>query len=214
MSEEVADYGWRTGDGPHSCDYIAPEVLRLLATLGVKRVCDLGAGNGALVGALISAKYYAAGVEYDRSGVEIAKRNQPDIHFYNLGVQDDPAVVVQGENGRMFDAVVSTEVVEHLFAPHLLPQFAKGLLKEGGYLIVSTPYHGYLKNLALSVFNKWDTHHTPLWHGGHIKFWSRATLSQLLETQGFEVVGFHGVGRFHWLWKSMILVARVEQPKI
>lgn len=74
--------------------------------------------------------------------------------------------------------------------------------------MISTPYHGYLKNLALSAFNKWDKHHTPLWHGGHIKFWSRRTLTSLIEANGFRVTEFHGVGRAPWLWKSMILVAR------
>ena len=104
--------------------------------------------------------------------------------------------------------MVSTEVVEHLYRPRLLPAFARGLLEPGGYLVVSTPYHGYLKNLALSGSNGWDAHHTPLWDGGHIKFWSRATLTRLLEENGFEVVSFSGAGRLPWLWKSMILVAR------
>lgn len=104
--------------------------------------------------------------------------------------------------------MVSTEVIEHLFSPHLLPRFAAGVLKPGGWLVISTPYHGYLKNLALSLVDKWDDHHTPLWHGGHIKFWSRATLSRLLEENGFVVEGFSGVGRLPWLWKSMVLVAR------
>ena len=67
---------------------------------------------------------------------------------------------------ELFDAVVSTEVVEHYFSPHLLPIFANGALREGGYLVITTPYHGYIKNLALSLFGKWDTHHTPLWYGG------------------------------------------------
>jgi len=75
-------------------------------------------------------------------------------------------------------------------------------------LVISTPYHGYIKNLALSVFDKWDSHHTPLWHGGHIKFWSRKTLTQLLEDNGFKVIGFSGVGRIPYLWKSMILIAK------
>lgn len=81
-------------------------------------------------------------------------------------------------------------------------------MTDSGYLVISTPYHGYLKNLALSIFNKWDDHHTPLWHGGHIKFWSRIMLTQLLEENGFQVIAFHGVGRLPWLWKSMILVAK------
>jgi 2-polyprenyl-6-hydroxyphenyl methylase/3-demethylubiquinone-9 3-methyltransferase len=104
--------------------------------------------------------------------------------------------------------VVSTEVIEHLFSPHHLPIFAFKVLANGGWLVVSTPYHGYWKNLALCVMNKWDFHHDPLWHGGHIKFWSRNTLSKLMMNNGFEVVEFHGVGRIAYLWKSMILVCR------
>lgn len=62
--------------------------------------------------------------------------------------------------------------------------------------------------MALSLVNKWDTHHLPNWHGGHIKFWTRRTLTQMLEKAGFSVTGFVGVGRVPYLWKSMILIAR------
>ena len=207
MSNVVDQYGWQSSSGPKSCGYITPEVLSILKRLKVSRVCDLGAGNGALAGALLLAGFTAAGVEYDKQGVEIARKNYPSINFYNLGVQDDPAPVLAGE-GMVFDAVVSTEVVEHLFSTHLLPVFARQILRGGGFLVISTPYHGYLKNLALSIFNKWDKHHTPLWHGGHIKFWSSKTLTQLLEGNGFKVTEFHGAGRRPWLWKGMILVAK------
>lgn len=207
MTNVVETYGWESATGPHSCDYIVPEVLRILSNLKVKRVCDLGSGNGVLANAIRQVGYYSSGVEYDLQGVELSKRNYPEINFYNLGVQDDPKRIIDNEN-QLFDVVVSTEVIEHLFSPHQLPQFARKLLYEGGYLVISTPYHGYLKNLALSVFNKWDKHHTVLWHGGHIKFWSRKTLTQLLQENGFKVVGFVGAGRFPFLWKSMILVAK------
>jgi 2-polyprenyl-3-methyl-5-hydroxy-6-metoxy-1,4-benzoquinol methylase len=207
MSNTVKDYGWDSPTIPESIGYIAPHVLRVLADLKVRRVCDLGAGNGALVGALANAGFSAVGVEYDKQGVEIARRNYPGSRFYNLGVQDDPTPIIDAE-GEGFDAVVSTEVVEHLFSPHLLPRFSRSVLRSGGYLVISTPYHGYVKNLALSVFDKWDKHHTALWHGGHIKFWSRRTLTQLLQENGFQVIGFRGAGRLPWLWKSMILVAK------
>ena len=78
----------------------------------------------------------------------------------------------------------------------------------GGNLIVTMPYHGYLKNMALSLVNGWDKHFSPLWDMGHIKFWSRRTLCQLLEQNGFEVTGFYGVGRAPLFWKSMIVTAR------
>jgi len=207
MANVVETYGWETTTGPESCGYITPEVLKILSSLNVRRVCDLGSGNGALAATLREEGYYAAGVEYDQQGVALSQKKYPGINFYNLGVQDEPAQMLALE-GQPFDTVVSTEVVEHLFSPHLLPIFARKLIPKGGYLVISTPYHGYLKNLALSVFNDWDKHHTVLWHGGHIKFWSRATLTRLLEEHGFKVIGFHGAGRFPYLWKSMILVAK------
>jgi len=76
-----------------------------------------------------------------------------------------------------------------------------------GGAIVSTPYHGYLKNLALAVTGKMDAHFTALWDHGHIKFWSIPTLTTLLTEAGFENVRFRRVGRIPALAKSMIAVA-------
>jgi hypothetical protein len=72
-------------------------------------------------------------------------------------------------------------------------------------LLVTTPYHGWLKNVAIAVLNKWHSHHSCLWDGGHIKFWSRASLSELLRQEGFEVIRFSGCGRAcgcgsRWCW--------------
>ena len=202
----VGDYGWVDSEGPHSCDYLVPLVLRLLQSLGTRRVLDLGCGNGALCGVLLRNGFDVAGVDNDPAGVELAQRAIPGVPFYNFGVQQDPRLLLESE--RPFDTVVSTEVIEHLYSPELLPRYAHQCLQPGGRLVVSTPYHGYLKNLALSVANKWDQHHTVDWVGGHIKFWSRKTLTSLLEKNGFVVEHFIGAGRVPYLWKSMILVAR------
>ena len=80
-------------------------------------------------------------------------------------------------------------------------------LRTGGTIVLTTPYHGYLKNLALALSGKLDDHFTALWDGGHIKFWSRRTLIRLLQEFGFEVREFRGAGRVVWLWKSMVVRA-------
>lgn len=206
----TSDYGW-SERAPHSCGYISPKIREMLASLDVNSVLDLGCGNGELCGALAQTGRLVAGVEYDRGGYEIACKANPDLQFFNLGVQDDPEPILAYCPDK-FDAVVSTEVIEHLYFPALLPRFAKQVLKPGGLLILTTPYHGYLKNLALSVFDKWDHHHTALWEGGHIKFWSRKSLSELVGREGFRVVDFAGVGRLPYLWKSMALVSRLADP--
>ena len=202
----VDDYGWSTPKAPNSCGYIAPRIIEILQHFQAKRVLDLGSGNGALCAEIASIGIQVAGMEYDQKGVETSIKSYPGIQFYQLGVQDSPSDLLRHE--ELFDAVVSTEVIEHLFSPHLLPIFAESCLKQNGHLIITTPYHGYLKNLALSILGKWDIHHNPLWHGGHIKFWSKKTMTQLLSKNGFQVVAFSGVGRIPFLWKSMVVVAK------
>jgi len=141
--------------------------------------------------------------------VRLAKNSAPELVFHQLGVDDDPSAV----GNASFDVAIATEVIEHLVRPRNLPRFAKQVLRPGGHLLISTPYHGYVKNLVLALSNKWDSHLTPLWDGGHIKLWSRKTLSQLLNEGGFRVVRFIGAGRLPFLWKSMIIVAqKPEEP--
>ncbi|UIP06433.1 class I SAM-dependent methyltransferase [Erythrobacter sp. SDW2] len=203
MSERAEDYGWTAHD-PGSSSYIAPEILRQLRALGAKRVLDAGCGNGSITGLLAREGFAVSGIDGDAGGIAIAQAMYPQVPFAVADFGNDGSALT----GTPFDAVVSTEVVEHLYAPHELARFAWEALKPGGHFIVTTPYHGYLKNLALAALDKWDHHHTALWHGGHIKFWSRATLGQLLGAQGFEPVSFGGVGRLPYVWKSMVMTVR------
>jgi 2-polyprenyl-3-methyl-5-hydroxy-6-metoxy-1,4-benzoquinol methylase len=208
MSKNNCDeYGWTNAEVPQSCDYIAPFVLGLVTRYQPKRVLDMGSGNGRLCGQIARNGHYVCGMEYDAKGIEISRQCYPTINFYHYGVQDDPTLLLGQEKQGCFDLVVSTEVIEHLYSPQLLVQYAHRVLVENGKLIITTPYHGYLKNLALSIFDKWDHHHTALWEGGHIKFWSIKTLGALLENHGFKVIKTTGVGRIPYLWKSMVIVA-------
>lgn len=203
------DYGWTTESGPHSCEYLVPAVLASLKGLGATAVLDLGAGNGALCRDLVGAGYRVVGVEPDAAGVNIARQACPAAHFYQLAVDDSPETILT-EYPDGFDVVVSTEVIEHLYEPRNCARFAHAVLRGGGRLVITTPYHGYLKNLALALASAWDRHLNPLWDGGHIKFFSRKTLSQLLREEGFRVVSFRGVGRLPCLWKSMMVVAEKQ----
>ncbi|HTT81178.1 MAG TPA: methyltransferase domain-containing protein, partial [Stellaceae bacterium] len=107
-----------------------------------------------------------------------------------------------------FPAVVSLEVVEHVVWPRKFIATCQDLLEPNGTLILSTPYHGWLKNVAIAVSGNFDKHVDPLWDGGHIKFWSERTLAALLTEAGFRDLRFVRVGRIAPLAKSMIAIAR------
>ena len=62
-----------------------------------------------------------------------------------------------------FDVVYSLEVIEHVFDPYEYIEQIYLLLEDRGICILSTPYHGYLKNLVISLLGKWDKHFTVLW---------------------------------------------------
>lgn len=200
-------YGWEDGQPTHTANYLYDAVCAPLAAARVRDVLDAGCGNGALCDYLTRKGYAVVGVDADVAGIPVARAAYPGIRFEVVDFADGPTKLALHPDG-LVDAVVSTEVVEHLYAPHHLASFAFSALRPGGILVISTPYHGYLKNLALAVMGAMDKHYTALWYGGHIKFWSRATLTQLLSNSGFEVIGFAGSGRFPWLWKSMVLTAR------
>jgi 2-polyprenyl-6-hydroxyphenyl methylase/3-demethylubiquinone-9 3-methyltransferase len=203
---------WRAGAATCAHVYLWPALRATLDELGLSprpgapppRVLDMGCGNGWIAARLRGLGYEVAGFDADPAGVGFARCAVPDGRFEVL-VSGEELVSVFGEG---WDLVVSTEVIEHLYAPRKLVVDARALLRPGGVLILTTPYHGYLKNLVLALSGRLDAHFTALWDGGHIKFWSRRTLGTLLTEAGLEVIGFRGVGRWPWLWKSMVVAAR------
>jgi SAM-dependent methyltransferase len=175
---------------------------------GVNEVCDLGCGSGFLAARLGACGYRVTGIDASADDLEVANRRHATekISFVRADIGTELMKLLP--QGLRFDAVVSSDVIEHLYRPADLLEAAAAMLRPGGHLVVGTPYHGYLKNLAISVLDKWDSHHGVDWDGGHIKFFSVRTLRDLVARHGFREIAIHCHGRLPWLWKHMICVAR------
>lgn len=169
---------------------------------GVRSICDLGCGNGHIAGRLGLHGYQVTGIDASRSGIQIAQRAYPDVKFVEALINRELSAFGN------FDLVISSDVIEHLYRPSDLVEAAFSLLKPGGHLLLGTPYHGYLKNLALAVTGRMDSHFSALHDGGHIKFFSVKTLSQLMLAHSFQDLSFTFYGRAPRLWKNMICHAR------
>jgi 2-polyprenyl-3-methyl-5-hydroxy-6-metoxy-1,4-benzoquinol methylase len=170
--------------------------------LAGKRVLDLGCGNGYWSNRLRQLGAEPIGIDGSTEGITIARQKYPGIRFEQLLATD---TVLSDLGVAPFDAVLSVEVIEHIYDPRGFVRSCMLALKPGGTLVLTTPYNGYLKSLALSLAGKWDFHLNPLWDGGHIKFWSRHTLTTLLTEAGFRDVTFAGYGRAPYMWMGMVL---------
>jgi len=188
--------------------YLVPALLKVLGEYltnghGAGPILDLGCGDGTLDQYLESRGYVMLGIDADKSRIREAKRRDPKGHYAVGSAYED----LHARYGA-FPAVISVEVVEHLFDPRRFADTVFSLLEPGGVAIVTTPYHGYLKNVVLALSGRMDAHFTALWAGGHIKFWSVRTITDLLTGAGLTVERVIRVGRVPPLARSMLIVAR------
>jgi 2-polyprenyl-3-methyl-5-hydroxy-6-metoxy-1,4-benzoquinol methylase len=208
-ADAYKEFPYADANPSHMHGYFMPRILELAGELKPgTRVLDVGCGNGSVCGEFLKRGCAVTGIDLSEQGVAIARQLHPQGRFEVLPADDRLLVNLSEEH---FDLIVSSEVVEHLYAPRAYARGCFQALKPGGTFVCTTPYHGYLKNLALSLANKWDAHADPLWDGGHIKLWSRKTLFRLLTEVGFEELRFRGAGRMPWLWMTMVVAGKKPQ---
>jgi 2-polyprenyl-3-methyl-5-hydroxy-6-metoxy-1,4-benzoquinol methylase len=200
---EKTEYEWAGAGHAHNHGVLIPPLRRILGEGLGRRLIDLGCGNGSLTAVLAARGFATTGLDLAVSGIRNAQAAYPDTRFLEHDITEPLPSALHGE----FDVALAAEVIEHLYLPRRLFQRATEALGPGGVLVVTTPYHGWLKNVALAVTGKLDHHYRPGWDHGHIKFFSRATLAAMADECRFDVLEFHRVGRIPPLAMSMIVVA-------
>ena len=90
----VEDYGWENIEGFPASEYILPKIIQILGKTIPCRIVDLGCGKGKLCAEMALEGHYVIGLDSDKTGIAISRRNFPHIKFYNFGVQD--SITAQG----------------------------------------------------------------------------------------------------------------------
>lgn len=204
QSNAHADYGYQSAQRWDN-EYLVKPLYRIIDNLHLsdRRLFEVGFGNGWIANSLSQRGYIVTGIEPSASGVQIAQKAYPDLNLQQGNAYDD----LQAEYG-VFPAVYSIEVIEHCQFPRRFLSTIYNLLEPAGTAIISTPYHGYIKNLVIALSGKTDAHFNPLWDEGHLRFFSEKTLASLLFDAQFKSVNILKTGRFAPVYKSMVAVAK------
>lgn len=204
------EFSWRDTCESASHNYLIPVVVDELQRSRVKKLLDVGSGNGYVANFLSSnLNIEVTGCDSSESGLTLSKSNYPAVDFYYCNLSEKQ----KGEpEHRIYDASISLEVIEHLFQPRNLIEYMISVTRQGGLIIISTPYHSYLKNIAIALLNGFDRHWHPENDYGHIKFFSIKTLTKILnEYNDIEIQTIHKVGRFRFFEKSMVFVIKKNE---
>jgi SAM-dependent methyltransferase len=180
------------------------ETLRRFGVPGSARILDLGCGGGEFSQFIADSGYQPIGVDIASAAIERARRDFPQLEFRAL--HDNLAIPAGSAD---FDAVWSSEVIEHVFDVHLHLSEINRVLRNDGLYILTTPYHSRLKNVLIAL-TRFDRHFDP--DGGHIRYFDRRGLNRCLTRAGFEPMLWSGIGRIWPLYRTWFVVARKIAP--
>lgn len=145
------------------------------------RVLDIGCGD---------AIYAEQNPEFEWHGLDIncEKIKDRPIKAQNWDLEQAPYPVETG----VFDVVITSEVLEHLFTPSTVHKEARRALKRDGVYIVTTPQHTWIVNL-LRGFENLVYDEELSWRKEHIRTYTYEAHKKLLNRYGFVVDEFVGL---------------------
>lgn len=179
-----------------------PILAELIPRDGTLTILDYGCGNGEILTEMKRLNPNARYLGGDVSEVALtaARKRLPDVTFYPLS--DGGRVPLH--DGAV-DFIFCSEVIEHVYDTEAtFKEFAR-LLGTGGQLLLTTPYHGLLKNLLITLL-AFDRHFDPT--GPHIRFFTKRSLFRCLEQGGIEPTRHGFIGRFFPLSMAIYVLAR------
>jgi 2-polyprenyl-3-methyl-5-hydroxy-6-metoxy-1,4-benzoquinol methylase len=168
--QELNDQSWKWAIGSGREEMGNLEInLKFLEESGLLRaamkVIELGCGTGSLCEALYQKGIDAAGCDVSQVAIDHGRGKYPHL---NLSVVNAEQLPWEKET---FDAVLTFDVLEHLFDPDKHLSEVLRILKPGGYYLFQTPnkwVNAIFETLKTHSF-EWRRYHPSLHFAGQLK---------------------------------------------
>lgn len=179
LSEEVLDHYTNLKGADYQTEELGrsryfDRVLREIQTLKEGgKLLDVGAATGIFLNEAEKKGFEIFGVEPSRWAVDYAVKNYKiDLFQGTLNEAQFPE--------KFFDVITLLDVIEHVSHPQQLLAEVRKILRDDGFLCLTTPNIG--SGVAKILGERW-------WHvrPSHLYYFSDKTLNQLLEKTGFEI---------------------------
>ncbi len=202
-----------------------PAFLQLIDPRGL-RVLDLGCGGGHN-GALLkkAGAREVVGLERDPGAAREARKRLDRVVECDLG-ELDPA----GLGDQPFDAILASDVLEHLADAEEVLARAVTRLRPGGAVVLSLPNVSNVYVFSQLLLKTWPRRSSGIFDRTHVRWFAKRDMVRLLQGAGLEVLRVEPyftryrairaaslvlslyVFRDYWARQFLLLAVKPERP--
>ncbi|XP_032677342.1 ubiquinone biosynthesis O-methyltransferase, mitochondrial isoform X2 [Odontomachus brunneus] len=215
---------WNEESGPvkllHRYNPIRVQFVREgLANIGFKeqtpklplqgiKIADIGCGGGILTECLARIGAQVTGIDPSEELINVAKQHvelDPDIsnrvNYIYTSIEK-----FSGENEKLYDAVIASEVIEHVNNQEFFVKESVKLLKPGGSIFITTPSRTLCSWLGGIIMAEYVMNVIPRGTHDWNNFILPHELQHILEKNGCKTKLIHGITlnpiSMQWSWSS------------
>ena len=178
-----------------------PKLRNYIPRNGETVCLDFGCGNGELIKEMMrlnpKAKY--VGLDVSETALTMASEDVPEAEFHKI--VDGGRFPMPDES---VDFIFTSEVIEHVYDTENAFSEMSRILRPNGQVLLTTPYHGFIKNFLIALF-AFDAHFDPT--GPHVRFFSKKTLFSCLKKVRIKPKKYGYFGRIYPIPNCIFVLA-------
>ncbi len=177
--------GWKSDDSVFNNERRLFVLANSIVRLRPNRILDIGCGSGFLAG-LIRKELPDIEIHGVDFSIEALKRckNLSQVYCVDLEQSHLPF------KGEVFDLIICTEVLEHLFQPERVVAEIHRLLTINGIGIITVPNFSFWRFRLQSLFGKVPN---IVSHPGHFQVFNLELLRKLINKFSIQIISISGI---------------------